>query len=296
MPTAGPFKDILAKGTGDLVDSATGFANVFVVNIFLVFELRNRDGNCPACKMVHIDTIDMKFVPSAKNFSCSRKDKRQALRFLLAVAAGACIHTQARGRLCGCACGRCRPRDRVGVGQDSFENLADMLSAAAASVLGDTHYGLTHSILKRTHLWKFRDFVYEVQASIPCKYQLHLRACEGNHSFRGIQRTSIHAEHVALAPRGRIIDEGGRENGRPAGKEVEDERGGYSRHRNEAWPSSRIRCSSAGKRGVEERKQSIMSTSAQRRAAKQVSVKLGHSRHEREFSKHQRLKRSELPY
>ncbi|KYQ60677.1 hypothetical protein ALC60_00302 [Trachymyrmex zeteki] len=85
-------------------------------------------------------------------------------------------------------------------------------------------------------------------------------------------------------------------NGRPAGKEVEDERDGYSRHRNEAWPSSRIRCSSAGKRGVEERKQSIMSTSAQRRAAKQVSVKLGHSRHEREFSKHQRLKRSELPY
>ncbi|EGI68133.1 hypothetical protein G5I_03228 [Acromyrmex echinatior] len=214
MPTAGPFKDILAKGTGDLVDSATGFANVFVVNIFLVFELQNHDGNCPACKMVHIDTIDTKFVPSAKNFSCSRKD----------------------------------------------------------------------------------DFVYEVQASIPCKYQLHLRACEGNHSFRGIQRTSIHAEHVALAPRGRIIDEGGRENGRPTGKEVEDERSGYSRHRNEAWPSSRIRCSSAGKRGVEERKQSIMSTSAQRRAAKQVSVKLGHSRHKREFSKHQRLKRSELPY
>lgn len=34
---------------------------------------------------------------------------------------------------------------------------------------------------------------------------------EGNHSFRGIQRTPIHAEHVALAPRGRIIDEGGRE-------------------------------------------------------------------------------------
>ncbi|KYN42781.1 hypothetical protein ALC56_02583 [Trachymyrmex septentrionalis] len=222
MPTAGPFKDILAKGTGDLVDSATGFANVFVVNIFLVFELQNRDGNCPACKMVHIDTIDTKFVPSAKNFSCSRKD---------------------------------------------------------------------------VNLWLYyisRDFVYEVQASIPRKYQL--RACEGNHSFRGIQRTSIHAEHVALAPRGRIIDEGGRENGRPTGKEVEDERGGYSRHRNEAWPSSRIRCSSAGKRGVEERKQSIMSTSAQRRAAKQVSVKLGHSRHEREFSKQQRLKRSELPY
>ncbi|KAG5313020.1 SETMR methyltransferase, partial [Pseudoatta argentina] len=78
------------------------------------------------------------------------------------------------------------------------------------------------------------DFVYEVRASIPCKYQLHLRACEGNHSFRGIQRTSIHAEHVALAPRGRIIDEWGRENGRPTGKEVEDERSGYSRHRNEA--------------------------------------------------------------
>lgn len=52
------------------------------------------------------------------------------------------MHTQARGRLCGCACGRWRPRDGVGVGQDSFENLADMLSAAA-SVLGDTHYGLT---------------------------------------------------------------------------------------------------------------------------------------------------------
>jgi len=72
MPTVGPFKDILAKG--DLVDSATGFANVFVVNIFLVFELQNCDGNCPACKMVHIDTIDTKFVPSVKNFSCSRKD------------------------------------------------------------------------------------------------------------------------------------------------------------------------------------------------------------------------------
>ncbi|KYM95463.1 hypothetical protein ALC62_13891 [Cyphomyrmex costatus] len=39
MPTAGPFKVILAKGTGDLVDSATGFTNVFVANIFLVFDL-----------------------------------------------------------------------------------------------------------------------------------------------------------------------------------------------------------------------------------------------------------------
>jgi len=31
MPTAGPFKGILAKGTGDLVDPATGLANAFIV-------------------------------------------------------------------------------------------------------------------------------------------------------------------------------------------------------------------------------------------------------------------------
>jgi len=39
MPTAGPFKGILAKGAGDLVDPATGFASVFVTDHFLVFGL-----------------------------------------------------------------------------------------------------------------------------------------------------------------------------------------------------------------------------------------------------------------
>lgn len=51
---AGPFKGILAKGTGNLVDLTTGFANTFVANYFLVFGLaksqrklnaeRQRDG------------------------------------------------------------------------------------------------------------------------------------------------------------------------------------------------------------------------------------------------------------
>lgn len=58
--------------------------------------------------------------------------------------------------------------------------------------------------------------------------------------------------------------EGGKgKSGRPAEEEMEEKHGGYSRHRNKARPSSRIRCSSAGKRGVEERKRSIMSSSAQ---------------------------------
>lgn len=132
----------------------------------------------------------------------------------------------------------------------------------------------------KARLWKFRDFVYEIQASIPCKYRSIgcISMHEGNHSFRGTQRTPIHAEHVALAPRGRIIDEGGQGTVDRLVEEMENGRGGgYSRHRNEARPSSRIRCSSAGKRGVEERKRSIMSTSAHRRAAKQASVKLKHA-------------------
>ncbi|TGZ37142.1 Uncharacterized protein DBV15_05851 [Temnothorax longispinosus] len=59
MPTAGPFKGILAKGTGDLVDPATGFANTFVADIFLVFGLAKSQRKLS--EMVHIDTIDTKF-------------------------------------------------------------------------------------------------------------------------------------------------------------------------------------------------------------------------------------------
>ncbi|TGZ37147.1 hypothetical protein DBV15_05852 [Temnothorax longispinosus] len=78
----------------------------------------------------------------------------------------------------------------------------------------------------------FKGHTYEKLAILFMKYKLRYlyRAASpcmrGNHSFRGTQRTPIHAEHVALAPRGRIIDEGGRERSTGCGQEVEDERGG----------------------------------------------------------------------
>lgn len=75
MPTAGPFKGILAKGTGDLVDPATGFANAFVADIFLVFGLAKsrrkltgmRDGRPHRCDRYEI------LISSAWDFSWSRK-------------------------------------------------------------------------------------------------------------------------------------------------------------------------------------------------------------------------------
>ncbi|EZA51120.1 hypothetical protein X777_10441 [Ooceraea biroi] len=53
MPTAGPFKGILAKGAGDLVDPATGFTSAFVADPFLVFGLAKWQRKSAGSQVVH---------------------------------------------------------------------------------------------------------------------------------------------------------------------------------------------------------------------------------------------------